>query len=488
MKHLTIILFLIITSSLQSQNIYKSSLISKSTNDIVKKIEVINELMSSAVYYEGVKPRQWDNFIDLQKTANKNELIELTNYPNGVVRCYAFWALSYDQSIDLFPILLKNINDYEIVKTQFGCLGGRVMVADFLIEIVTPNYIDLESKKFDDKQFDTLDSLLIYSNSKLNAKSVAISRAKTLDSSYSKMRELVINDKDQDALVKLAKYKNVADIALILGNRSESKLEEKGFYYTYKAIQEFPHADFLPLLQQNLLLSLDNTHYSHEWKELYKAIALYKNENSVELLKIPFTQTKHDDIKKYHINYIYNAIQVNKDKIYDSILWKLWEDEQRITSDIYYYLKEKDSLKAFELTKKSMLQFPNVYIASIGLNPSDIESLDDMSIIMLDEILKKDFELGIEIIQKNIKSSKVGTFSIFTNKIIGLKNPKLIEPLFERLEIESNPYVYLEIAKVLISYQDDNIIKRIHDTRKTNSNLKEDWGGKELTKLLKHCK
>ena len=58
--------------------------------------------MDSAVGNAGVRPKQFDNFTELQRLATSIELQELTNHPNAVVRCYSFWALAYDTSIKSF--------------------------------------------------------------------------------------------------------------------------------------------------------------------------------------------------------------------------------------------------------------------------------------------------------------------------------------------------------------------------------------------------
>jgi len=485
MRHYIAIILIILNFTLNAQTKYNQDLILKSTDKIVKEIEKINQLMGSAVYESGIRPHQYDNFDKLKEIASKEELLELTNYPNGVVRCYAFWALSYDKSVDLFPILIAHIGDYEVVNTQFGCIGSQEMVGDFFISVATPRYVDLESKKNDSIQFLTLDSILIYSDSKLYAKSKAIYRAEPTDYLYPKIRELVVENNDQTALITLAKYRKIEDISLILTNSEKSKFDEGGYYYTYKAIQEFPHPDFIPLLEKNLYKTLDNTHYSNEWKELYKAIASYKNEKSVELLKVPFTQVQHENIRTYHIDFVYSAIQLNKCEIYDSILWKMWEDENRISPDIYNYLMERDSLKAYDLTKKSMLQSDKVYSANINLNFNNLGSTENLTSIMLDEILKREKNMGIEIIRENIKSANVHQFPIFTDKVIELKDSAFIEPLFNRFEKEWNAHVYLKIAQALLAYHDENINKRIIKTRKKNKNLNKDWGRVSLDKILK---
>jgi hypothetical protein len=454
---LGLVLGLILTFSLSAQTKYNPDLISKSTNKVVKKIGKVNKLMGNAVYYAGIRPAQYDNFEKLKKTASKEELLELMNHSNGVVRCYSFWALSYNKTVDLFPILINHIEDYELVNTQFGCIGSQRMVGDFLISVATPRYIDTETKKLDSIQFSKLDSILIHSNSKLYAKSNAISRAKTTESNYEKIRELVVKNNTPSALVTLAKYNKQEDIPLIL----ESRFEKGGFFYTYKAIQEFPSLDFIPLLEENLYKTLDKTHFSNEWRELYKAIASYKNEKSVELLKIPFTQVQPENIRKYHIDFVYTAIRMNKCEIYDTLLWKMWSEEKRISTDIYHYLMERDSLKAFELTKNSILYSKNGYSENIDLNFNELGSIENLTSIMLDEILKRDKEMGVEIICENIKNTNVHRFPIFNDKVIKLKDSAFIAPLFERFESEWNAHVYLKIAQALLVYKDKNINQRI---------------------------
>jgi hypothetical protein len=54
----------------------------------------------------------------------------------------------------------------------------------------------------------------------------------------------VVIDNNQNALVTLAKYKNETDIELIKKNNN--------LFYTYKAISQFPHPIFFPILRKSL--------------------------------------------------------------------------------------------------------------------------------------------------------------------------------------------------------------------------------------------
>ena len=480
MKKIILVLLLVPFLSYGQQK-YNPKIITKSTDKVVKEIKKINELMDEAVYYEGMRPKQYDNFEKLKKIASKEELIELTNHPNGVVRCYAFWALSYNKSVDLFPIVLNHINDDKLVKTQFGCIGSQEMVGDFFISIITPQYVDWELTKFDSVQREQLDSILIYSDSKLYAKSKAIRSAKPTESLYPKIRELYIKENNQPALVTLAKYKKLEDIPLILNNEDKYRKYEN-YFYTYKAILEFPHEDFLPLLEKKLYETLDDEYYSNEWSILYQAIAKYKNAKAIELLTVPFTQVKHEDIREYHMEFVYNAIRNNKDEMYDSLLWKLWSEENIITPGVFQYLLEKDSIKVLELTKKNMANIAEInYLVNYA---SNLDTKESMISMMLNFIKKNDYELGLEIIRENIKSTHVHQMPIFTDKVMELKDSSFVEPLFERLAKEWNAHVYLAIAEALLSYQDDAINKRILQTRKTNDNLNKGWGSEDLDELL----
>ncbi len=473
------------TLTTYGQRKFDKSKISKETNEIVKAIEEVNIVMSSAVGYAGIRPKQYDNFLKLKTKATSDELMELTNHPNPTVRSYAFWALSYNHSIDLYPIVLNHINDIELVKTQFGCIVSGETVGDFFINVVTPRYIDLNSQKLDSVQFATLDSILIYTPNNLSAKSAAINRAEPTENLYPKIRELVVKDNDQTAMVTLAKYKKEQDVELILKNKGKSKFDEGGFFYTYKAISQFPHPDFLPLLEKNLKKTLNNTHFSTEWRELYKAIASYKNDKALELLQVPFTQVKHNNIRDYHIDFVFGALREFKAPIYEDLLWKLWSEENRITPDVFKYLSNINPEKTFELTKASLKNIDRIYSANISLNFEDFDASENLTSIMLDFALKQDKEFGLEAIRKNIKEANVHLFPIFADKAAELKDKSFIEPLFDRLETEWNAHVYLKAVKALIAYKDSDINQRILATRKKNKNLNKDWGGDALDKLLK---
>jgi len=205
--------------------VFGEEVLSIRTAEIVKKIEKVNVVMGSEVGIAATRPEQYDNFTDLQTEASTLELIELTEHKNATVRSYAFWALSFDGSVDLMPIVLKHIDDNELVSTQFGCSGEDIKTGDFFIGIATSTS-EWQPNKLSNDQITRLNHTLISSGSDLAAKARAINNAETTDELYPRLRTLVINENNQSGLVALAKFQNEQDVELILIGRIASLRKE----------------------------------------------------------------------------------------------------------------------------------------------------------------------------------------------------------------------------------------------------------------------
>ena len=464
-----------------------SSEISNETNLIVKKIEKINILMGSAVGSAGIKPKQYENFEELKKNASKQELLTLINHSNGVVRCYSFWALASNKNTNLFSIVKDHITDSIAVKTQFGCIGSIEKVGDFFINLVNPKYENTDVRQLSQTEFNKLQSLLINKENNLYAGYDAIENAVPTEYLYPKVREMVVKHHNQSALITLSKYKNPKDIELILKNRHQDLNDdgESGYFYTFRAIQNFPDSHFFPFLEKRLYETLDNDHFSNEWFELYSAIAAYKNQKSLDLLKVPFTKVKHQNIKEYHIKFVYEAILANKCELYDDLLWKIWQNEHIITIDGFDYFLKLNSAKTLELSKK---EFNSKYqIKQTKVIPKIDKSMfsENLEETMLNFILLNDKSLAYDIIKDKITNAYVNDFEMYCTKVLELKDVSFTETLFKRLKTEDNPHVYLQIVETLISFKDQSINKRILDTRKKNKNMNEDWGNDSLDEILK---
>lgn len=330
---------------------------------------------------------------------------------------------------------------------------------------------------------------MIYTPNSLNAKSKAIQRVEPVEGLYATIRKLATNGDTPEALVTLAKYHKEEDIQLILKSINNPSPDNTNIYYIYGAINNFPHPDFLPFLEKNLMETLDKDRYSNSWGLLYKAIAKYQNEKAVKLLEIPFSQVQHENIKKYHIEYVLEALRDYKVSIYDELLWRLWSEETQITADIFDYLFAKNPQRAYLLVKKNLENTNTYYVLNISFNEYDgVNTPENLLATMLGLVLKEDKAFAFEIICKNIKEAGVHIYPVFTNKVIDIQDISFVTPLFERLRREDNAHIYLKIVDALISYKDNKVNQQILALLKVNPALTKDWGGEELEKKLKENK
>lgn len=470
MKHYTLLFLLLLTTTCFAQYPFDKSNISTKTLRAATKLEKVNRVMGSGVGEAGTRPKQYDHFVRLQKKATPAELIELTNHPNGVVRCYAFWALSEMPSVDLMPIIVNHIHDTTSVETLFGCIGGTEKVGDFFFSVVMSPYGDLNAKKLTRAEFEYLDSLLVYSPNDLDTKIDAIRLQKPTEAFYTRARELVIQEGNPFALSVLASYQKAQDVSLILHYQTLYDPND-GFFYTCKAIQKFPHPAFFPLLRQRVQNMAGKKGFYSEYSDLYKAIARYKNDSAYILLQTPFNAIQDEEAQNDHAQWVLEAIQAYYAPVYDPLLWQLWEQYHRINPRFYRLLCKKNPEKALSATVQT---FQNIDAVSTELLN-----------VMLDTLLENDRPLAIALINKNIRNIGVFQFNVFADKALKIKDPSFVTSLFDRLDKEHNAHVYLKITRVLIAYKDNDINRRIVAVSKTNPHLRKGWGGKDFSKLLK---
>ena len=127
--------------------------------DTVKEIANENMLLSAGVGIAGIKTPQYERFEYLFTNATESELIELMDYPNGVVKGYTFWALAKMKSDSLEWIIENHIGDTDTILSQSGCLMFSYPVIDFMIEVVTPGLVDIDCMKLSKDKLERLRKL-----------------------------------------------------------------------------------------------------------------------------------------------------------------------------------------------------------------------------------------------------------------------------------------------------------------------------------------
>lgn len=337
MKRLTtiLVLTLAIWTTLFGQTVRPE--IDKIVNGIAKD----NMLKSSGVGYGGVRTDQWDRFVLLKEKATNEELIALTDHNNGVVRCYSFQALATRKDINVFPNLIKHLTDTATITTFQGCIISSQSVGDYFLEVVTPQYIDLEAYKLTDFERQKVDSILIFDkNIRLSAKSEILRRLKPEEKYYKRVREIVIEENDDNGLIALSKFQNQQDKEFIIERLNSKKTDIQ--YYGLQAVKYFPDSSFFPHLESIHSVEIKKpTGFNYPMiRTLYQAIVQYKNQQSKDLIELTLNTATKSTLQ-YHSEFIWLALELYPDKIYEGIQKRIKLSDYK-RSDLQYWIDNKD--------------------------------------------------------------------------------------------------------------------------------------------------
>ena len=153
-------LFMMLCTSLMAQNPYDPSLVSPEVNSLVSQIVQGKVLSGRYALRNQEKTKQYQRFENLHKIASRKELMTLSNHPNGLVRCYAFWALAKNKPKKLETLLEAHVADNEKVKTLFKYKVGEIEVRQFMLDLVSDNSIDPDAFKLENTEMARLNALI----------------------------------------------------------------------------------------------------------------------------------------------------------------------------------------------------------------------------------------------------------------------------------------------------------------------------------------
>ncbi len=468
MKYLLVAFCLFCCCSLPGygQYAYDAATLSRATRKMVRTLEKDNQLLGRAVTMAGLRPRQYDRFEKLKRAATVPELRQLTGHPNGVIRCYAFWALACHRSENLLPLVYAHINDTTEVFSCFGCIIDFPQVGDVFIDMVRHKLGDDEIQALDSLQDAQLDSALLCTPNKLRSRGELIYAAQPIPARYPVIRRIVVDEHLPITVVALSRYKQEADIPLILTGRDPQEREaDAGYRYTYEAIRNFPHPDFFPFLAQQLETTWARDHYIPEWMPLYQAIAAYRDSGACVLLQQSLAMVKQRKASPDHLNFLTHAVSEYRCPVYDDLLWTLWTNEKHLGVSVFDYMLTRDSQRACSAAKATLLQ-PAAYYFSLSGEEEIEMSADDVLARMMEEVLRQEPEAGMALMGRQIREVDARFFGVFARRAAMLKDSALVEPLLARMSSDEDWHVYTEAAQTLAAYKDKAINARVLATIK----------------------
>ncbi|MGF6906149.1 hypothetical protein [Fusobacterium sp. PH5-44] len=462
-KSFLILMIMLFLNSFGQWN-YDESKISKETLEVVEEIikspekryKMLSATTFKALENEVIHKNESLLYEKLKKVANKEELIELTSHPNENVRSYGFLVLTEDKSVDLLPIVLEHLTDYNEISVYGQNSKKRIYVGDYMISLA----------RLDHNKKQELYISLLEKWSNLIAREDAVKNFKPTENYYTKIKEAVVKKVNPQLLYILASYKKIEDIDLIINELNDdtfinqANIKRKGkrvekAEHLYNIIKIFPNEKFLLYLEKEMKRM--STVYGDEDDDInmYKSIVIFDNDKSFELLNSIFS-LKNRPIKRQKIKSLFilmNDIKYRKPK-YIQIYKKLWLEGNQLSEEIYDYLYAHNKIETIKITYQKLQE--KEFLSNIDSNVSDK---------MYKTLFRDSSDLLADLLVEKIKNMDLERFECFSEMIIKMKNPKLVAPLLDRLtEIGMVDDAFIkELIKCLHSYKDDKINKRVRE-------------------------
>lgn len=264
----------------------------------------------------------------LNKKATEEELVYLSlNGKNTFTKGIAIQTLIKNKSKKIVDIYDTLIDSKDSVVYSTGCLSTKFSFPSFVFqEIVFSN------KYTKDEQLLNKEILV---RKILQKKPQNINLLQSIsfwipqnEEFYEQIRNIVIEQKSTSLLVTLAKYRKEDDIELIKSFGEDA----------LSAIQEFPHKEFLEILQRNI--KFDDYQYMFA---LAKSCTPETVPIVEKVIKLKIDDMQNSDCNSYCLNIIYNQIEMNNCELFFPALEKLWLTNKIISYNIFENYKRHHS-------------------------------------------------------------------------------------------------------------------------------------------------
>ena len=135
----------------------------------------------------------------------------MTNFPEPVVRCYAFMALVERGDTSIFHILLNHIDDRDTIEVS-GCTVEKMPCAAFFLKRISGSETPLNPN-----QIAQLDSILIFTQPVLlkRGRMNSLISISPIPSFYEQIKRIVTEEEDPAAAFALSKYHRKEDQIIV---------------------------------------------------------------------------------------------------------------------------------------------------------------------------------------------------------------------------------------------------------------------------------
>lgn len=446
-----------------TQHVYDSTKISPNVLKIANKLKKYKWVEGVFVGYIGTPSKIYQTGKKLRIKSTRDELTELTFHPNPIVRAYSFWGLTERKENGLTDLLLQHLKDTAIINTMFGDYGETVYLADFMINLVVPEYVFTSDYLYPNmtvlnvNERYIIDSAVIFNDIPIKYRNTALLYSDANPEYYNRIKKLAL-EQNPYAIVALAKFKNPEDTILIKDSYYFPAAKNtflKPYYYTFWAFSEFP-TDGFKNFTLHVLDSVNSSQYDERnLRTLYRAIAAYKDP---KIFKYFASNTKTQNY------YLFFGMSEYPDEIYDSLMFSIWEKDKIITKNGFDYLSFKNKVRTLELIGRT-IEPENIFLKIPGLSLWIYQNYENTLEIMFDTLISNNPEKAIQILNNKLKSSDYNELRFYCSKAKNLDNTSIINTILNRLETDTektyNNDNYWYLMEVLVYKNNKELDKKL---------------------------
>ena len=266
------------------------------------------------------------NFIE--KNATKEELIKLMESKNPLLRVIAYRTIVNKQEPEYFDLLTNHLSDTaKVTWWYYEDAGSNFNVSDLMIRKAhNKNGLSPIQKKH-------LVEKVLLEYPYLETSTWMIQDINPNEKFYNliKKRAGLKSDKcgeQLSACFALSKFKHKEDVNLLYQVFNQNITNEYCITWIFRSIEKYPNDKFFPILEDYFNRKIKSKLLPEENifdDVLYfsRAVAAYKNENALTILK--YIEQNNTYINKPYWppsnkKYVYKAMLINYDKIYDDLI------------------------------------------------------------------------------------------------------------------------------------------------------------------------
>lgn len=326
----------------QSDFGYDKKRVSRKVKKIVQAFDNANRVEGQLLGVAAIRSKIYPAFKQLAHTATRAELIELTKHHNPITRTYAFNALA-EQNVHLdtmLAIVELHLCDTQKVTSQAGCRVHTATVGDrFLTTVKYGN--DYPISEEDEKR---LDSLLFWNDRNLiDERNYAIAFAAHTPQNYKRLRQILINEQNPEALLALLKYNMPEDANFI------PPFFDSNPGTAVKAVGMRPLNQFVPLLKSlpaDTAILWRPRHFS--WSDYYQTVMQYPDSITIELLSFSLATTTNKQSKELHAHHVFNVLSDSLSQAYLPLKFKALRYLNNVSLEEFEELWQTDSVKTLD--------------------------------------------------------------------------------------------------------------------------------------------